>query len=71
MTLWEDEARDPSGIALSLDRPPGYWEGIGLGGVVVADECGWAFGLDGGTGVKIDDFWRRSVNCTSDLVNTC
>ena len=63
IAIYENELRRPSGIAMSLEKPPNYWEGIGLGGVVVADECGWAFGIEGGTGLKIDDFWRKSVNC--------
>lgn len=61
--LFEAEQRDPTGIRISLPRPPGYWEGTGLGGVLVADQCGYAFGLEGGSGVRIDDFWQRSVNC--------
>lgn len=65
VALYENELQHPSGIATSLEKPPGYWEGLGLGGVVVVDECGWAFGIEGGTGVMIDDFWRKSVNCTS------
>lgn len=54
---------DPTGIKVSLPRPPNYWEGVGLGGVIVADQCGWAFGLEGGSGVKIDEFWSRSIEC--------
>ncbi|ORY35895.1 hypothetical protein BCR39DRAFT_512893 [Naematelia encephala] len=60
--LYESEMRDPTGIRSSLIRPPNYWDGVGLGGVVIADECGWAFGFDRGTGVKIDDFWRKSID---------
>ena len=63
MALYESELRQPSGIAMSLKKLPAYWEGLGLGGVVVADQCGWAYGIEGGTGVVIDDFWRKSVNC--------
>ena len=63
IALYEDELRHPTGIRLSLTEPPRYWEGLGLGGVAIADECGWAFGIDGGTGVKIDEFWRKFVNC--------
>ncbi len=65
IALYENELRNPTGIGMSLTRPPGYWEGLGLGGVAVADQCGWVFGIDGGTGVKIDEFWRKSVNCAS------
>lgn len=62
---WEEEMASPTGIRSSLHRPPGYWEGIGLAGVAVADECGFVFGIDGGKGVKLDDFWQKSVNCKS------
>lgn len=41
---------------------------MGLSGVVVADGCGFGFGIEGGKGVRIDDFWRKSVNCKSLLV---
>jgi hypothetical protein len=63
---YEAEVRDPTGIGMSIPRPPGYWEASpGLGGVIIADGCGWAFGVSGGTGVPIDDFWRKSLNCRS------
>ena len=67
MELYEAEMREPTGIKLSLPTPPHYWEGVGLGGVLVADQCGWAFGLEGGKGVPIDDFWARSLNCESSM----
>ncbi|RXK41711.1 hypothetical protein M231_00946 [Tremella mesenterica] len=60
--LYEDELQNPTGLRLSLPRPPRYWEGIGLGGVIIADQCGWAFGLEGGKGLGIEDFWRKSGN---------
>jgi hypothetical protein len=60
---YERELHDPSGIATSLTHPPNYWDGVGLGGVIVAEQCGWAMGLEGGTGVRLDEFWRKSVNC--------
>jgi hypothetical protein len=65
MELYEGEMREPTGIKVSLPAPPNYWEGVGLGGVLVADQCGWAFGLEGGKGVTIDGFWARSLNCRS------
>lgn len=64
MDLYQQELSDPTGLKWSLQRPPEYWEGIGLGGVAVADGCGWAFGIEGGKGVGVDDFWARSLNCT-------
>lgn len=60
---WEEEIANPTGIRSSLHRPPSYWEGIGLGGVAVADGCGFAFGIEGGKGLRLDDFWKKSVNC--------
>jgi len=62
---YDEEMHRPSGIGSSIPRPPEYWEGIGLAGVAVADECGFALGFEKGTGVKIDQFWRKSVNCQS------
>lgn len=54
-----------------MKRPPGYSQlPPGLGGVVVADGCGWALGVDGGEGLEVDDFWRREVSCTSNLLLT-
>jgi hypothetical protein len=61
---YEEELLRPSGIRLSLPKPPNYWDGVGLGGIIVADQCGVALGFDKGHGVRIDDFWRKSVNCT-------
>ena len=61
---YQAEQIDPTGLGWSLPRPPGYWEtGSGLGGVIIAEECGWGFGIEGGNGIAIDDFWRKSVNC--------
>jgi hypothetical protein len=61
---YEEESLRSSGIRLSLPKPPNYWDGVGLGGIIVADQCGVALGFDKGHGVRIDDFWRKSVNCT-------
>ena len=66
--MYEKEMHDPTGIRVSLPRPPNYWEGKGIGGVLIADQCGWAFGLEGGKGVQIDEFWSRSINC--ELANS-
>lgn len=63
LEMYESEMHDPTGIRISLPHPPSYWEGTGLGGVLVADQCGWAYGLEGGKGVKIEEFWSRSINC--------
>ena len=63
--LYDAEIHNPTGLRVSLPHPVNYWEGVGLGGVIVADQCGWAFGLEGGTGIKIDEFWDRSINCES------
>jgi len=60
---YEEELLRPTGIRLSLPRPPNYWDGVGLGGVIVADQCGVAIGFEKGKGVRIDDFWRKSINC--------
>ena len=61
--MYEEELHNPTGIRLSLPRPPNYWDGTGLGGVAIADKCGWAFGIEGGKGLKLVDFWRKSINC--------
>lgn len=63
VALYDHELHDPTGIRSSLKRPPNYWDGVGLGGVIVADECGWALGIEGGKGVRIDEFWSKSVSC--------
>lgn len=60
---YEQELANPTGILSSLKRPKGYWEGKGLGGVIVADQCGLVFGIDGGHGVPMDNFWRKTVHC--------
>ncbi|KAK4685270.1 transmembrane E3 ubiquitin-protein ligase, partial [Tremellales sp. Uapishka_1] len=62
IAAYESELHNPTGIRTSLRKPPNYWGGLGLGGVAIADECGWAFGISDGAGVKLDDFWRKSVN---------
>jgi hypothetical protein len=68
--LYESELHDPTGIRMSLARPPRYWEASpGIGGVIIADGCGWAYGVSGGTGVAIDDFWRKSLNCEEQLTH--
>lgn len=47
-----------------MKRPRGYSQlPPGLGGVVVADGCGWALGIEDGEGLGVDDFWRREVDC--------
>ncbi|KAK8850346.1 hypothetical protein IAR55_004264 [Kwoniella newhampshirensis] len=57
------ELQNPTGIRSGMKRPPGYWEsGTGLGGVLVADGCGVILSMEGGRGLGIDDFWRKSVN---------
>ncbi|OXG23479.1 ligase [Cryptococcus neoformans Tu401-1] len=57
------EISNPTGLLASMKRPPGYSQlPPGLGGVVVADGCGWALGVDGGEGLEVDDFWRREVS---------
>jgi hypothetical protein len=68
---YEEELLRPTGIRLSLPRPPNYWDGVGLGGVIVADQCGVAIGFEKGKGVRIDDFWRKSINCklSSSLIS--
>jgi hypothetical protein len=65
---YEEELLRPTGIRLSLPRPPNYWDGVGLGGVLVADQCGVAIGFEKGKGVRIDDFWRKSINCEFQLL---
>jgi len=60
---YEEELLRPTGIRLSLPRPPNYWDGVGLGGIIIADQCGIAIGFEKGKGVRIDDFWRKSINC--------
>jgi hypothetical protein len=60
---YEEELLRPTGIRLSMPRPSNYWDGIGIGGVIVADQCGVAIGFEKGKGVRIDDFWRKSINC--------
>ena len=65
---YDQEVSDPSGIRFSLPKPPNYWDvtsGVGLGGVIVADQCGVVVGFEGGKGIRIDDFWKKSVNCES------
>jgi hypothetical protein len=58
------ELANPTGILSSLTRPPQYWSAReGLGGVIIADQCGFAFGFEQGKGVGLDDFWRKSINC--------
>lgn len=58
------EISNPTGLLASMKRPPGYSQlPPGLGGVVVADGCGWALGVEGGEGLEVDDFWRREVDC--------
>jgi hypothetical protein len=64
VTRYDEELRHPSGLRMSLRRPPSYWQDAGLGGVLIADQCGIAIGLDGGTGMKLEDFWRKTCNCT-------
>lgn len=60
---YDEELRNPSGLRTSLRRPPSYWQQGGLGGVMIADQCGFAIGLEGGTGMKLEDFWRKTCNC--------
>jgi hypothetical protein len=55
---YEDELRDPTGVAL---KPPPA--GIALEGVALLNECGLAFGLDQGNGLEADEFWRKSIHC--------
>lgn len=31
----------------------------------MADQCGVVVGFEGGRGIRIDDFWKKSVNCES------
>lgn len=51
-----------------MKRPPGYSQlPPGLGGVVIADGCGWALGIEDGEGLGVDDFWRREVDCASSF----
>lgn len=65
---YDQEVSDPTGIRLSLPKPPNYWDGVGLGGVIVADQCGVAVGFEGGVGIRIDDFWKKSINCESTAI---
>jgi hypothetical protein len=67
---YEEELLRPTGIRLSMPRPANYWDGIGIGGVIVADQCGVAIGFEKGKGVRIDDFWRKSINCKLDYTCT-
>lgn len=62
---YDAELANPTGILTSLTRPPRYWDHA-FGGVIVADQCGWAMGVEGGKGVRRDDYWRQSINCESD-----
>ncbi|CAK9785846.1 hypothetical protein CC85DRAFT_287654 [Cutaneotrichosporon oleaginosum] len=59
---YDSELANPTGLLFSLKRPPTYWQGVGLGGVIVGDQCGFVAGLDRGRGVPLDDFWRKTVN---------
>ncbi|WWC72337.1 uncharacterized protein I206_106299 [Kwoniella pini CBS 10737] len=60
--FFNSEVQNPTGIKGAIPRPPSYWEvGRGLGGVIVADQCGWVMGIEGGKGVGIDEFWSRSI----------
>ncbi|KAE8537615.1 hypothetical protein D1P53_006324 [Cryptococcus gattii VGV] len=57
------ELSNPTGLLASMKRPRGYSQlPPGLGGVVVADGCGWALGIEDGEGLGVDDFWRREVD---------
>ncbi|ODN80188.1 hypothetical protein L198_07845 [Cryptococcus wingfieldii CBS 7118] len=59
---YDRELVNPTGLLASMNRPPGYWQTLpGLGGVVVADQCGWALGIEGGKGVPVGEFWRDGV----------
>ncbi|OCF42632.1 hypothetical protein I317_03491 [Kwoniella heveanensis CBS 569] len=59
---YEQELQNPTGLLSSMRRPPRYWESsVGLGGVIVADGCGWVMGIEGGHGMAIYDFWNESV----------
>ncbi|WVW81137.1 hypothetical protein I302_103128 [Kwoniella bestiolae CBS 10118] len=61
--FYNHEVQNPTGIKSAIPRPPSYWEvGNGLGGVIVADQCGWAMGITDGHGIDIDSFWERSIN---------
>ncbi|WWC65490.1 uncharacterized protein I303_108108 [Kwoniella dejecticola CBS 10117] len=61
--FYNAEVQNPTGIKASIPRPPAYWEvGKGLGGVIIADQCGWAMGIEGGEGIGIDEFWGRSID---------
>lgn len=64
LEAYEAELRNPTGILSSLRKPPSYW-GDGFGGVMIAEGCGWALGIEGGSGVKIDSFWNDSIVCES------
>ncbi|BEJ11489.1 hypothetical protein CspHIS471_0109110 [Cutaneotrichosporon sp. HIS471] len=59
---YDNELSNPTGLLFSLKKPPTYWQGVGLGGVIVGDQCGFVAGLDRGRGVPLDDFWRKTVN---------
>lgn len=60
---YDSELANPTGLLFSLKKPPTYWQGVGLGGVIVGDQCGFVAGLDRGRGVPLDDFWRKTINC--------
>ncbi|WWC92049.1 uncharacterized protein L201_007003 [Kwoniella dendrophila CBS 6074] len=61
--FYNSEIQNPTGIKSAIPRPPSYWQvGKGFGGVIIADQCGWAMGIQGGEGVGIDEFWSRSIN---------
>ncbi|WRT70497.1 uncharacterized protein IL334_007495 [Kwoniella shivajii] len=63
LDFYNSEIQFPTGIKASLPIPPAYWQvGKGLGGVIIADQCGWIMGIEGGKGIGIDDFWDRSVS---------
>lgn len=59
---YERELANPTGILGSLKRPRGYWEGEGLGGVIVGEQCGFVIGFDKGQGVPLDNFWRKTIH---------
>nr|ODN88861.1 hypothetical protein L204_06299 [Cryptococcus depauperatus CBS 7855] len=68
------ETEHPTGILASLPVPPQYWQvGKGMGGLLLADECGWALGVEGGRGMSVTEFWSKSnyytfVSTLSSLV---
>jgi hypothetical protein len=63
LQAYEAELANPTGILSSMTRPPAYWNSRpGMGGVIIADQCGFAYGIEHGKGMGIEEFWSKSLN---------